>query len=112
MIGASNRIDSLKVFTVAFAVAAQDDHDCAGVVPRAPEPVVLVIAYRFWQSIPGPEEVYCSGLTVAVGKDGSLFPLVRWEAVINLGYRARHLLPTKLISEVLRERPSLLVFCF
>ena len=68
MIGAADGFDSFEVLAVALAIAAQNDHSCAGVVARAPVPVILVIADGFGQSILCTEEIYRSCLPVTVAK--------------------------------------------
>ena len=87
MIGATSRFDSFEVLAVAFPVAAQHDHNRAGVVARAPVPVVLVIADGFRQSILWTKEIYRARLAVAVGEDCRLGTFLRREAVIDLRYR-------------------------
>jgi hypothetical protein len=112
VISTAGRFNSLEVFAVAFAVASKHDHSLACVVSRSPVPVVLVIADSPGQSILCTKEVYCACLTIAVGEDGGPRALLGRQAVIDLGDRSGHLLPTKLISEVLRQWPRRLVLCF
>src|SRR5437667_1898194 len=50
MFDVASRFDALEMFAVAGAVAAENDHDAAVVIARAPNPVGLMIADRFRQT--------------------------------------------------------------
>src|SRR3954469_11947 len=97
------------MLAVPFPVAAQDDHAFASVIARTPEPVALVIADRFRQSVLLAEEIDRTRLAVAVGEDRGLDALLGRQRVVDAADFARHFLPAEFIREMLGQRTSQLV---
>src|SRR5262249_51332601 len=69
MLQLSGRLDPLKMFAVAAAVAAQNDHRAAVVLARTPQPVVVVLADGLGQTVARSIKIHCCGLTPAVAED-------------------------------------------
>src|ERR1700736_777543 len=77
MFGPARHFHAREMFPVAGPVAAEHDHVPAIVIPRAPQPIALMIADRFRQTKARAEEIDRTSLAVTVGKDRGLGARIR-----------------------------------
>src|SRR5687767_9388172 len=103
MAGAADRIHPGEVLAIAGAIAAKHNHTFAGVVPRPPEPVALMIADRLGQPVFFSEEIDCPRLPVTIGEDRGRRALFWRKLVVNARDLPHHLLPAKFIGKMLRQ---------
>src|SRR5438067_3458161 len=109
MIGLADGFHAGETFAVTSAIAAENDDAFAGVVTRAPKPIVLVIANRLRQPVFLAEEIDRAGLAVIVRKDRGLRALLGRKRVVNPSNFARHFFPAEFIGEMLRQRTGRLI---
>jgi hypothetical protein len=76
--------------------------DIAARVAGTPEPVVVVAARRFGQTVARAEEIDSSGFAVVAGDDRDLGGLLEGERVEDAGDGGDLILPTEAIGERLR----------
>src|SRR5258707_10895170 len=106
---AAHVIDMLEMRVLAFRVAVQDDHDVAGIVARAPNPIIVLPADGPRQSIPGAIEIDGRGLAPEIGEDRGPRLLFWRQAVVHARHLLDHLRPPKLVGKILRQRAVVLV---
>src|SRR5512138_3741709 len=111
MLCTTGHLNAFEMLTVTSAVTAENDHRFTGILSRSPQPIALMIADGFWQSILGTEEINRAGLAVTVRKDCCPGTLLGRKIVVNFRDLAGHFLPSELICEVLRKGSGPLVFC-
>src|SRR5215467_2490840 len=109
MLRATCRIYRLKMLAVPSAVATENNDDITGILTRPPEPIALMIADGFRQSIFRTKEIYRASFSVIVRENGRPRTLVRGKRIVNCRDFARHLFPAEFVCEVLRKRPGRLV---
>src|SRR5947208_14438349 len=99
MSGAADCFHAREMFAVPGAVTAQNDDAFARVTAWAPEPVALMVADRFRQSVFLAEEIDRAGLTVTIREDRRPRALLRRKRVINASDLAGHFLPAEFVGE-------------
>ena len=73
MFGMTCDFDALKMFAIAGPIATENDYDASIIIPRAPQPVALMIANRFRQTKPRTEEIDRARFTVIVRENRGVF---------------------------------------
>src|SRR5258708_22572154 len=97
MLHLSRSFHTLKMFAIAASAAAQHDDNVAGVVSRAPVPVILVRTDGPGQIVLWAEIIDGRGFAVSVAEDGGMRLFLVRKTVVDAGHFAHHVLPPELI---------------
>src|SRR3954468_5496969 len=106
MLDMPDRFYAGEMFPIARTVTAKDNHDVAGVIPRAPKPVVLMITNGLGQTVTRPEEIDRAGFAVIVREDCHSRSVRFRQTAEHATNLTSHFFPSELVSKVLRQWPG------
>src|SRR5262249_46295737 len=101
--GCSYVLDVFKQLVKSTNLIIENNQALPGIAVRAPNPIAAISAYGVRQAVFMGKEIDGSGLTIVLGKNAAIAPLVWAKLVPRHRCFIDHLLPSKLVGVPLRQ---------